>query len=433
MTPPNNAMNRERCPMKSRFILGVLALVLSMNVRPVTVLGQGIEIPSCTMSYGMDAFPLESLRATKYYVSFCAQKLQKAKQCFEKAERVTADLQRISESFAKRLEQGGVGTGNIWNRYLSLKQSTLQNQERIGLLIRDFKDVPTDEARILQQMSNLHTRFAADIESLNSVYNAESQLLGALDELQAELESAGLSDGMKLQANDGSACDQKEFSPTATKLEQLPRQMYSDSVIIKDSITKTRQAREALVQYAFFYFKLALENAYKNAINGGLSDLGGKLDAVLQAKTVGAEFEAWVTYTATENDRNYLESVYLQFTKPFALAVLDQKTAQNFLDRMRVIRDAYPEVAAPYVTRIESMIKFFGDKVARIEKKGWNGYLSSQKSWADRYVANPAQVSKECVAAMSEYLKSYSAVESFDVFQQAEDAYKAAATICRRK
>jgi hypothetical protein len=51
-------------------------------------------------------------------------------------------------------------------------------------------------------MSNLHTRFAADIEALNSVHNAESQLLWALDEFQVELESAGLTDGMKLHAND---------------------------------------------------------------------------------------------------------------------------------------------------------------------------------------------------------------------------------------
>ncbi len=419
--------------MKRSFISGVFVALAFINVKPLLASNQGLEIPSCTMSYNWDNFPLESLRMTNSAVKYCAVKLRKAKQCFEKAERITSELRRISNNFASNLEQGKVGSGTIWNRYLSLKEETLQNQERIRSLIRDFKDIPADEPRILQQMSSLHVRFAADIESLTALYNRESQLLWALDNLRSELESNGLIEGIKLRADDGSACDQKEFSPTSTKLEKLPKQMYSDSTVIKDAITKNREAREALVQYAFSYFKLALENAYKNAIIGDLSNLGGKLDAVLQAKTIGAEFESWVTYTATETDRNYLESVYLQFTKPLATAVLDQKTAQGFLDRMHIVRDAYPDAAAPYISRIESMIRFFGDKVVRIEKKGWKGYLSSQKSWAERYVANPGQVSKECVEAMNEYLKSYSSVESFELFQQAEGAYKLAATICRRK
>ncbi|MDQ3230796.1 MAG: hypothetical protein M3Q07_03165 [Pseudobdellovibrionaceae bacterium] len=314
---------------------------------------------------------------------------------------------------------------------MSLKNETLAKQDAIGALIKEFKNIPKDEAAILNQMSSLEIKFAAAITSLTEVFNKESHLLSALDQLQSDLESSGLAGGFKLQTDSGSACNQKEIEASWKKVQQVSNQMASEPSIITNAIVKNRKAREALVQYAFAYFRFALETAYRNAIIADLSVLGGKLEAVLQAKTIGAEFEAWITFTAIEPDRNKLESVFLQYTRPMALALKDHKTSKDFLSRMKIIADSYPDVAAPYISRMESMIGFFKEKVDRIGKKGWEGYLKSQKSWAGRYVGNPATVTVACVRAMNEYLAAYPVVEDFDRYQKAEAAYKAAAEICK--
>ncbi|WP_141732308.1 hypothetical protein [Oligoflexus tunisiensis] len=391
-------------------------------------------VSGCSMSVSKSLLPFDTLVYLRNGLrNGCVPRLKELKECSDKADALSRQLRRMSEEFSSALEHSGVGSGTMWQRYLSLKDETLAKQERIGALINEFKDIPKDEAAILRQMSNLEIKFAAEISSLTEVFNKESRLLRAIDVLQSDLEAFGLAGGLKLQTDAGGDCNYKEIEGNWSKVKQIADHMASEPAVISNAIVKSRETREALVQYAFAYFRLALETAYRNAIIGGLSELGGKLDAVLQAKTIGAEFEAWVTFTATEPDRNQLESVYLQYTRPLALAVKDHNTSKNFQSRMKIIADHYPDVAAPYISRMESMIGYFQEKVDRIGKKGWQGYLTSQKAWAGRYVANPAKVTEPCVRSMNEYLTTFSIVDSFDRYQEAEATYKTAAEICRRK
>ncbi len=328
---------------------------------------------------------------------------------------------------------------NIWRNFLSLETQYHQSLEAVNKLAVKYKTIQTSTSStsMRAQLDSLDYDFNETSKALARLSENEYKLLIFIENIKRDLDEAyGRTKDEALWLI-GDACkDAQKVADIAGAVKQLEGAFAvfaEDADVIYEHMISAKAARQNLINYTYTAIRSKIEDAYSARLVDELSTLGGKIDTILRANRLSAKFENWYSWSAFEPNRDKILTVYQQFEEARRILAADLISAQTYKDQMLAITDRFPDTGEPYLIRMKSVIDEIQNRLNRLEVKGWQGHLSSQKATANRIVANPSKLSPACLNAYNDFLSQAGSIDSLEKYRVSEKVFMNAVITCTRK
>lgn len=328
---------------------------------------------------------------------------------------------------------------NIWRNFLSLEIQYNQSLDAVKNLADKYRHIQTasSSTSMRAQLDSLDYDYSETSKALARLSENEYKLMMFIENIKRDLEETY--DRTKSEALwlTGEACkDAQKIADIAgavKKLEGAFIMFTEDANAIYEHMLSAKAARQNLINYTYTAIRSKIEDAYSARLVDELSALGGKIDTILRANRLSAKFENWYSWSAFEPNRDKILTVYQQFEDARKIMAADLISAQNFRDQMIAVTEPFPDTGDFYLNRMNSVIEDIHTRLSRLEAKGWQGHLSSQKATASRIVANPSKLSPACLAAYDDFLSQAGNVDSLEKYRVSEKVFMNAVVTCTRK
>ncbi|HET9236148.1 MAG TPA: hypothetical protein VFO10_02785 [Oligoflexus sp.] len=324
---------------------------------------------------------------------------------------------------------------NIWRNFLSLETQYNQSLDVVKNLANKYRTIQTAGAAstMRSQLEILDHDYNEAAKAIARLSENEYKLLIFIENVQRDLaESYNRTKDEALWLV-GDECKDANVAPAVKKIESAFIVFSEDVNLIYRHIMSAKSARQNLINYTYTAIRAKIEDAYSARLVDELSTLGGKIDTILRANRLSAKFENWYSWTAFEPNRDKVLSVYQQFEAARQILAADLISAQNFKEQMLVAIEPFPDTGEYYLNRMDSVINEIEARLQRLETKGWQGFLSSQKATANRIVATPEKLTSACLAAYNDFLEQASSVDTLENYRVSEKRYMSTVITCTRK
>jgi hypothetical protein len=328
---------------------------------------------------------------------------------------------------------------NIWRNFLSLETQYNQSLDAVKALADKYRSVQTasSSSSMRAQLDSLDFDYNATSKTLARLSENEYKLMIFIENIKRDLEETYERTKDEALWLTGEACkDAQTVADIKGAVKQLEGAFVlftEDANAIYEHMQSAKAARQNLINYTYTAIRSKIEDAYSARLVDELSTLGGKIDIILRANRLSARFENWYSWSAFEPNRDKILTVYQQFEGARQILAADLISAQNFRDQMLALTEPFPDTGSFYLNRMNSVIEDLETSLARLETKGWKGYLSSQKATSNRIAANPAKLTPACLAAHNSFLSQAAEIDSLEKYRLSEKVFLNAVVTCTRK
>ncbi len=407
-------------------------------------LALGQQLPECVVPKPDPANTAAVKSSLEKLRSQCIPQVKEIDRCLTQARLLTGTIADLLRKFRPQenaapllvnlVANGRSATGpvdyNVLANFRALERDYLQSLDEIEKFAIRAKVAFNNREKIRDKIADLDRGFQDGIELLRSLSAREYALLSfielARDEVirsyeQAQPEALWLA---------GPACELAQTKLVVAKVQSSIQEFIADTDKIHQTIRNARSARENLITYIYASLRSQLEDAYRESLSRDLSGLGNRIDTVIHLHRLSTSFELWFSSIGEDPERNYIETTYLQFDASRRLYAADLIAAKDFRDRVRIVSNSFPDLGKPYLERVGSVISNLEGKLKRVETKGWQGFLASQKLIASRRLASPEKYTPSCVNQLQRYLNQAERIQSIDRYRSVENLFMKASKIC---
>lgn len=324
---------------------------------------------------------------------------------------------------------------NIWRNFLSLEAQYNESLDAVKALADKYKEIEAagDSTTMRAQLDALDYDYNETAKAIARLSENEYKLLIFIESVQrdiAESYSRTKEEALWLISD---ACKQANVAPAVKQLESAFIAMAEDTDMIYNNIISAKIARQNLINYTYTAIRSKIETAYGAKLIEELSTLGGKIDTILRSNRLSAKFENWYSWSIFEPNRDKILTTYQQFEAARQILAADLMSAKDFRDQMLVVTEDFPDTGEFYLNRMNSVITNLQNQLQRLESKGWQGYLTSQKSIATRIVSDPSKLTAECLALYQGFLDQAPGIDTLEKYRVSEKTYMSAVIGCTRK
>ncbi len=322
---------------------------------------------------------------------------------------------------------------NIWRNFLPLEAQYNQSLDLVRALSEKYRNVKSDSASSMKaQLDSLDFDYNETAKAISRLSENEYKLLIFIENIKRDIQESHESTRQEVLWLQSAECKDSRMEPVVKQLESAFVVFADDADLIYRNIMSARIARQNLVNYTYTAIRNKIETAYSAKLLDDLSTLGGTIDVILRANRLSAKFENWYSWSIFEPNRDKILTTYQQFEGARHILAADLISAQDLRDQMIAATEAFPETGEFYLNRMNSVIKNLEGQLQRLEAKGWEGYLTSQKSVANRLVGN-INLTPECRALYQAFLDQASGADSLEKYRVSEKIYMNAVIGCARK
>jgi hypothetical protein len=318
---------------------------------------------------------------------------------------------------------------NIWRNFQSLETQYNQSLDAVKALADKYRTIQTagSSTTMRAQLDALDHDYNETAKAMARLSENEYKLLIFIENIQRDLTESY--DRTKAEALwlSGDNCKDANVAPVIKQVEATFIAFSEDADGIYQHIMSAKKARQNLINYTYTAIRSRIEDAYSARLVDELSTMGGKIDTILRANRLSAKFENWYNWSIYEPDRDKILTTYQQFEGARRILASDLLTAKDFRDQMLAVTDPFPE------NRMNSVVKNLEGQLQRLETKGWQGYLTSQKAVANRLVSAPEKLPPACLDAYNNFLAQAGGVDSLEKYRDSERIFMNAVITCTRK
>lgn len=324
---------------------------------------------------------------------------------------------------------------NIWRNFQSLENQYNQSLDAVKALSDKYKNIQTAgvSTTLRAQLDTLDHDYSETSKAMARLSENEYKLLIFIENVQRDLAESYNQTKDEALWLVGDACKDANVAPAVKQIESVFIVFSEDADAIYQHIMSAKKARQNLINYTYTAIRSKIEDAYSSRLLDELSTLGGKMDTILRANRLSAKFENWYNWSIYEPDRDKILTTYQQFEAGRHILAADLMSAKDFQDQMIAVTDPFPETGEFYLSRMNSVVTNLQNQLQKLETRGWQGYLSTQKSVANRVVANPAKLTPECLALYQGFLDQAGGVDTLEKYRVSEKIYMNALIGCARK
>lgn len=404
------------------------------------------EIEECKIAKPADDLSAANAAVTKMREE-CLPRMRRVSECITRTRMLSESVSSFIGKFRKPtttypllVSTSEVGSFdlqhsdiNIWRNFLSLEMQYNQSLDAVKALSERYRNIPAEAPALRSTLDDLDRDYSKTAKLIGKLSENEYKLLIFIEAVKKDLE--GSYSRIKEEAIwlTSEECKNAQVAPVVLQLQGAFIKFFEDTDMIHTHIMEAKKARQNLVNYTYTAIRSRIETAYSQKLVDDLSTLGGKIDTIIRANRLSAKFENWYSWSAFEPNRDNILTIYQQFEESRKILAADLISAQDFKEQMLAVSDAHPETAEFYLNRMDSVISETKNRLQRLETKGWQGYLSSQKASANRIVSTPEKLTPECLALYQGFLDQVSAIDTLEKFRVGEKVFMKAVIGCTRK
>lgn len=321
----------------------------------------------------------------------------------------------------------------LWANFASLESDYHKALDVINSFVIKYKDKPNDKSKLVEYLAEVDRGFNLNSANLADLSIRESALLSFIDQASRSFEESSVKAKPEVQWLISDACKDYELKPILLQTEVALTVIGQKIDSMRRLILSAKQARETLIVYSYEAIRNDLASRYRDKAIEELSTLNTKIDTILQANRIMEEFEMWSLNQVSDIEKSSVETYWLQFEASRRINAIDYITTKDFLQRMQIVTENQPETGAIYIPRLTETVKFYDQKVSRVEEMGWNGFFSRQKLLANKRLENPEKYPAKCVENLRAYITASNQVTTIEQYRIVEPMYKAAMLVCGAK
>lgn len=424
----------------SKLIVASMLLVSASTI-------QANEIPECSVQKPGEGDVSAASAAVKKMREQCLPKIKKISECvsrtrllsdavasfivkFKRPESNAPLLVNSSQVGNFDLKNSDIG---IWRNFLSLEQQYNQSLDAVKALSDKYRSLPQDRNSLRSMLDGIDRDYSETSKAIARLSENEYKLLIFIEVVKKDLEHSYNSTMSEVLWLSGPDCTDAKVAPVVSQLQAAFIQFAQDTDDIFQHLQEAKKARQNLVNYTYTAIRSKIETAYSQKLVDDLSTLGGKIDVIIRANRLSAKFENWYNWASFEANRDKILTIYQQFEESRRILASDLIAARDFKAQMAVIAESYPEEAQFYFNRMDSVISDYESRLQRLETKGWQGYLNSQKASANRIVSAPDKITPQCLELYNGFLSQAATVDSLERYRESEKVFMNAVIGCTRK
>jgi hypothetical protein len=283
---------------------------------------------------------------------------------------------------------------------------------------------------IQAQISELDRGIFAAADSLTRLATREAALLAVIESSKQNLAALQTQAEATMTELASPTCQYAGTAAMVTKARLAVASLVSDVEFALQHVLQAKEARQGLLNYAYVALRSALEQAYRDLELQHTTELQAKIDVVLDLNRISSRFEAWFNYISFDQERDLVETVYQLYDESRRLWAADLVIEKAFQLQVSMVAKSNPDLAAPYLARINSVIQNTTDRLAQLEQRGWSGYLSKQRAMATRLLTQPDKLPDNCAAQLQIYLGASASVGDIDYYRPLEKHWRDTVQSC---
>jgi len=374
----------------------------------------------------------------------CLDKLRQSEGCLAKAAQLAGDVSGMLAKFNHHgpdvpLVVDAIARGipassnvdlNIWRNFQALRRDYDASLDVVDRLVDQYSKQSLSAAALESQISGLDRGIFDTVDAITTLATREGALLAFIESAKQDL--AAMQTRMEASAVDLTSprCQYTGTADTLGKARLAMASLVADVDFVRQHVLQAKEARQGLLNYAYVALRAALEQAYLGLALQRTTELQSKIDVVLDLNRISSRFEAWFNYISFDQDRDLVETVYQLYDKSRRLLAADLITEQSFKLQITAVAQTNPNLVAPYLARINTVIQNTTDRLAHLDQRGWSGYLSRQRAMASRFLTRPDKLPVACVTKLNAYLDASASVSDIDHYRPLETQWLDAAQTC---
>lgn len=322
---------------------------------------------------------------------------------------------------------------SLWANFQALEKDYQASLDSVNAFVDQFREKTDDKVKLLDFVAELDRGYAVNGDALAGLSLREAALLYYLDEATNALEKSAESTRPEIAWLASDACKDADLKPALAGARAAIEKIVQRISSIRSMVVRTREAREHLLQYSYAAMRQDLVLRYQDQAAQELATLGGKLDTVLHVNRISEKFQIWLSSLLTNNERDKIETIYLQFEASQRNNAIDYETAKGFKEQILLAAENYPEAAAPYLVRMDNIIDDYKQRLEAIEKKGWQGFLERQKIMTAKRLGIADRYPATCVANLQAFQDSIPSITTIEQYRVGEVHFMNAVKSCEVK
>jgi hypothetical protein len=374
----------------------------------------------------------------------CLDKLRQSEQCLAKAAQLAGDVNSMLAKFNKHgpdtplvvdaVAGGAVASSNvdlnIWRNFRALQNDYNASLEAIEHLVDRYAKPSPASLGIQAQISDLDRGIFAAADTITRLATREAALLAVIETSKTDLAALQTQAEATVAELVSPACQYAGTAALASKARLAVAAVVSDVDFVRQHVLQAKEARQGLLNYAYVALRSSLEQSYLELELQHTTELGSKIDVVLDLNRISSRFEAWFNYISFDQERDLVETVYQLYDESRRLWAADLVMEQAFKLQVSMVAESNPELAAPYLARINSVIQNTNDRLAQLERRGWSGYLTNQRTMATRLLTRPDKLPDNCARKLQVYLNATGSVGDIDHYRPLERQWRDTVQSC---
>lgn len=322
---------------------------------------------------------------------------------------------------------------SILRNFQSLETDYQKSLDEIHALVTTYRNKTGSLAALQDYIAEMDRGYINNTDVLAKLSRRESALLFYMDKAIELLRKSADSNRPEVKWVLSDKCKDAELGAVLGPLQISMEDTLSKIDQIHSVAVKSKQARDMLARYSYMAVRESLLAKYRSQAIAELGALDGKLQTVLEVSRLMDQFEHWTGWVASDSNRTKTIVAYLQFEGSQRIHASDLMTAKDFKEKIMVASESHPEVALPYLPRLDSVISEFEDNLAKLRSKGWQGYLTRQNILADEMLKIARKYPESCVSKLKAYKDSSQSVQGIEDFRESERQFKATMQACEVK
>jgi hypothetical protein len=322
---------------------------------------------------------------------------------------------------------------SLWANFQALEKDYQASLDSVNAFVDRFREKTDDKVKLLDLVAELDRGYALNGNTLAELSLRESALLYYLDEATSALEKSAESTRPEVAWLASEACKDADLKPSLAGAKAAIEKIVQRISSIRSMVVRAREAREHLLQYSYAAMRQDLVLRHQDQAMQELATLGGKLDTVLHVNRVSVNFDLWINSLLRNNERDKIETIYLQFEASQRNNAIDFETAKGFKEQVLLASENYPEAATPYLIRMDNIIDDYKRRLEAIEKKGWQGFLERQKIMTAKRLGIADRYPAACVANLQAFQDSIPSIMTIEQYRVGEVQFMDAVKSCEVK
>ncbi|QMS86085.1 hypothetical protein HUN01_00180 (plasmid) [Nostoc edaphicum CCNP1411] len=354
------------------------------------------------------------------------EELKKQKICHLKLELPLEKLKRLMEFWFNNLDSDY----NLEKNFVALQEKHERYFTLIEEFVQDKLDTPStldDLNEALKQLGQAQNKLA---EALGKVVLADTIFAYSLDTLIIGLREIKFTLDFIVKES-----DYPELKNEFEEMQKAIQSWIDKTAYAKAFILEANRKRSLVFGIVRDKLDLHLQSEFARVSGQKLEDLKGQIDAILAARDLLIEIENW-WFNAAQSDASgiVLRNRYLQYEKSLFFMRADHAQGASLLERIETLKTTLPPKSKVEVEITEGTLKAnlttLKTQIDELAEGGWQPLFDRQKFLVEARERSTSSLSSGCKAAIEDFKKKASDVQTLLDFRDAEEAFKKHVVAC---